>query len=236
MIEHQRSSEIVRLAEDATGFGVTEMRTGRDLLWRPSVVLDAWMTDGSQLNGRYVRPLRFYILLSGFLMLVMFLRDGGVRFMEGFPPASIDALALQAGKSRDEFISDADSWMSLVLVPVTCIFYPAVATPLLRWWDPARLGWRGGLRATFGYLAAWTLPILPLSWWSYEGGPVGAAAGLAIFLISVITFVRMGKGRWSRNWLDGLWKGMVLSLALYASSVVALIPILAVSLIGAVIR
>jgi hypothetical protein len=223
-----------QLTEDTTGFGEVELRTARDLLLRPHTVLTAWMDGGPSGAGRYARPLRFYLALNGVLMLILFLRGGSGFFFETFPPEFIPALAERADKSVELFMSDVDGWMSLVMVPIICAFYPLIAAPLLRWWDPDDLGWRRALRATFGYLSAWTVPMLPLAWWTYDFGPAGAVASLAIFVLSIVTFLRMGRGRWYATVAAGLGKGLVLCVALYVTSTLAMVPVVAVALAGSV--
>ena len=158
------------LSDDALGFGLLELRTARDVVVRPRTVLEAWMTQGPTGGGHYARPLRLYLALNAILMLVLFLKGGTAMMLGGMPPEYLDPLIAASGKSRDAFMADADNWMSLVLVPLLSVFYALAATPLMRWWDPEKLGWRRGFRAAFAYLNALTVPLLPFSWWMYEVG------------------------------------------------------------------
>lgn len=74
-----------------------------------------------------------------------------------------------------------------------------MATPFLRWWDPDALGWRRGFRATFAWLCAWTVPLVPLAWWSFDDGPMRAVVTAALFVFAIAAFMRMGAGRWWRS-------------------------------------
>lgn len=201
------------LAEDVLGMGGRELVTVRDLLLRPATVLKAWMEGGAEGGGVYARPLRLYLGLNAILMLVLFLKGGAGFMLEGYPPEVMAPMLEQSGKSRDAFIADADGWMTLVLVPLLSLCFALAATPLLRWWDKEDLGWRKGFRATFAWLCAWTVPMLPLSWWGYGTGPVAAMVSLVVMLIGVVSFVRMGHGRWFRTRPIGVLKGIVLMIA-----------------------
>lgn len=201
------------LAEDVLGMGGRELVTVRDLLLRPATVLKAWMEGGAEGGGLYARPLRLYLALNAILMLILFLRGGAGYMLEGYPPEVLGPVIEQSGKSRDAFIADADGWMTLVMVPLISLFFALAATPFLRWWDKDNLGWRRGFRATFGWLCAWTVPMMPLAWWGYGTGPVAAIVSLVIMLLGVVAFVRMGKGRWFRSWPGGVGKALVLMIA-----------------------
>ena len=206
------------LAEDVLGMGGRELVTVRDLLLRPATVLKAWMEGGPEGGGVYARPLRLYLALNAFLMLVLFLKGGAGFVLAGYPPEVMDPLIEQSGKSLDAFIADADGWMTLVMVPLLSFFFALAATPLLRWWDKEDLGWRRGLRATFGWLCAWTVPMLPLSWWGYGTGPVALMVSLVIMLLGVVAFVRMGPGRWFTTRAGGVLKGLALMIAVQISA------------------
>jgi len=165
------------LAGDGLGLGGRELVTARDLLLRPATVLHAWMEGGAEGGGAYARPLRLYLGLNAILMLILFLRGGAGFMLEGLPPEMMAPLLEQSGKSRDAFIADADGWMTLVMVPLLSALYALAAAPLLRLWDQDDLGWRRGFRASFGWLCAWTVLMLPMSWWAYGTGPVAKRAG-----------------------------------------------------------
>lgn len=221
------------LAQDVLGMGGRELVTAKDLLLRPATVLQAWMEDGPEGGGVYARPLRLYLGLNAILMLVLFLQGGAGYVLEGYPPEVMEPLIEQSGKSRDAFIADADGWMTLVMVPLVSLLFALAATPLLRWWDREDLGWRRGFRATFGWLCAWTVPMMPLAWWGYGTSPMAAMVSLVIMLIGIVAFVRMGKGRWFRTRLGGIGKGLVLMIAVQIAAMFGGILVGMIGIIGA---
>lgn len=227
--QRQSASE---LSEDTTGFGVLELRTLKDLLLRPRAALEAWMQSGPTAGGRYARPLRLYLALCGLMTLILFLK-GGTSLFGSFPPELLEAFADRAGKSADAFLADADNWVSLTLIPLSCAVYAVVAIPLIRAWDPDDLGWRRGFRATFAYLSAWTVPLLPFTWWSNEQSAAGAAVAFLMFALAWVTFMRMGRGRWYRTAFGGVVKAITLSVLLFMAALIAMIPIFAIAFAGA---
>lgn len=212
--ETTRKQAFKDLSEDALGFGGAEIRTVRDLLIRPRLVLQAWMIEGPTGGGLYAKPLKLYLALNATLMLVVFLRGGmdGLLDQPGLAEI-VNPLIEQSGKSRDAFMADADGWMSFLTVPVLAPLYALAVLPFLRWWDAEDLGWRRGFRAAFAYLNAWTVPMLPLFWFIYGAGPAAMIGSLLLFVIGVAVFLRMGRGRWYRGVLPGLGKGLVLQIA-----------------------
>lgn len=220
------------LSEDALGFSGRELVTARDVVLRPRQVLEAWMTAGPSGGGRYARPLRLYLTLNAILMLVLFLQGGAGLMLGGLGEDMLGPMVEASGKSRDAFMADADNWMTLVLVPLLSLAYACVATPLLRWWDPENLGWRRGFRAAFAYLCAWTVPMLPLSWWAYNIGPAGQAVAAALFVIGIVTFMRMGAGRWYRSPAAGMGKALLLAVAIQLASFIGMLPVLAIGLLA----
>lgn len=218
------------LSEDALGFGGRELRTARDVVLRPRAVLEAWMTAGPSGGGLYARPLRLYLALNAILMLILFLQGGAAFVLQDMPESVMQPLIADSGKSRDAFMADADGWMTLVMVPLLSLFYALVAAPLLRWWDPDRLGWRRGFRAAFAYLCAWTVPMLPIAWWGFNRDAAGLAVSVAIFVLGVVAFMRMGKGRWWARPAAGLGKALLLSVALYLAGMIGYVPLLAIGL------
>lgn len=223
------------LAEDLLGFGGREVATVRDLFLRPAPVLQAWMTSGPEGGGAYARPLRLYLGLNAILMLFLFLRGGAGFVLEGFPPEFLAPLLEQSGKSRDAFIADADGWMTLVMVPLLSAAYALAAVPLLRLWDKEDLGWRRGFRATFGWLCAWTVPMVPLAWWGYGTGPTQAVISLLIVLLGIVAFVRMGHGRWFKTRLIGVLKGIVLMVAVQMAAMVGGMLVGGIGILGALL-
>lgn len=222
------------LAEDFLGFAGREVRTAKDCLLRPATVLRSWMEEGPD-GGGYARPLRLYLALNAILMLVLFLRGGAGFILEGFTSEQMAPLLDMSGKSRDAFIADADGWMTLVMVPILSACYAVAAAPLLRWWDPDDLGWRRGFRAAFGWLCAWTVPILPLSWWGYGTSPLTAFIGAVIVLIGVVSFFRMGHGRWFASPLFGILKGVGLMVAVQVSAMLGGVVVGAIGIVGALV-
>jgi hypothetical protein len=220
--ETTRKQAFKDLSEDALGFGGAEVRTTRDLLVRPRLVLQAWMIEGPTGGGRYAKPLKLYLGLNAILMLALFLRGGFGYLLEGLPPTMMASLLEQAGKSQDAFLADADNWMSLVLVPIVAPLYALAAMPFLRLWDAEDLGWRRGFRAAFAYLNAWTVPLLPLSWFAYGTGPVAALCGVAIIILGFVAFMRMGRGRWYRGFFPGLGKAAILFAFIYLAGMVGM--------------
>jgi hypothetical protein len=222
------------LAEDVLGMGGRELVTVRDLLLRPATVLMAWMEGGAEGGGVYARPLRLYLALNAILMLILFLKGGAGFMLEGYPSEVMTPLLEQSGKTRDAFIADADGWMTLVMVPLISLFFALAATPLLRWWDKDDLGWRRGFRATFGWLCAWTVPMMPLAWWGYGKGPVAALVSLVIMLLGIVAFVRMGRGRWFKTSLVGVVKGVVLMAAVQIAAGFGGVLVGGIGILGAI--
>lgn len=223
------------LAEDVLGLGGRELVTARDLLLRPATVLHAWMEGGAEGGGAYARPLRLYLGLNAILMLILFLRGGAGFMLEGLPPEMMDPLLEQSGKSRDAFIADADGWMTLVMVPLLSALYALAAAPLLRLWDQDDLGWRRGFRASFGWLCAWTVLMLPMSWWAYGTGPVAAAVSAVIMLVGIVAFFRMGQGRWFSAPLFGVVKGVALMVVVQVAATFGGVLVGAIGVLGALI-
>ncbi|WGM31950.1 hypothetical protein [Brevundimonas sp. NIBR11] len=223
------------LAEDMLGFGGRDVLTAKDLLLRPAAVLRSWMEGGPDGGGLYARPLRLYLALNAILMLILFLRGGAGFVLDGLSAAQWEPLLDMSGKSRDAFVADADGWMTLVMVPILSAFYAIAAAPLLRWWDPDDLGWRRGFRAAFGWLCAWTVPVLPLSAFGYGSGPLAAAVGALTALIGVVAFVRMGPGRWFQSPLSGVLKGVALMIAVQLSAMVGGVLVGAIGIVGALV-
>lgn len=223
------------LADDILGFAGREVVTARDLLLRPATVLRSWMEAGPEGGGAYARPLRLYLGLNAILMLVLFLRGGAGFLLDNFPPDMMESLLRQSGKSLDVFVADADGWMTLVMVPLLSVFYVLASAPLLRLWDREDLGWRLGFRAAFGWLCAWTVPMLPLAWWGFGAGPAAAFVSAAISLLGVIAFVRMGHGRWFVSYFVGALRAVVLILVVQVGGMIGGGLVVGVGLLGALV-
>ncbi len=186
-------------------------------------------------GGGYARPLRLYLGLNAILMLFLFLRGGAGFVLDGLPPELMGPLLERSGKSRDAFVADADGWMTLVMVPLLSAAYALAAVPLIRLWDKEDLGWRRGFRATFGWLCAWTVPMLPLAWWGYGTGPIEAAISAVIGLLGIVSFVRMGHGRWFKTRFVGIIKGVALMLAVYVSGMLGGALVGGIGILGALL-
>jgi len=224
--------DLERLSQDAVGFGTLELRAIRALLLRPREALEQWMTLGPTAGGLYARPLRLYLSICGVMMLIMFLSGTDGELVKAAPRDFVAGLAKGAGKSLESYMGDVGNWMNLLLVPLTSALYALVAAPLLRWWDPENLGWRRGSRATFVFLSAWSIPIVPLTWW--VGNPDSAVwASLVIVAAALYTFVRMGKSRWWRTPLGAGLKGLTLTMVLLLTSMIAYAPLFAICFAGA---
>lgn len=220
------------LSDDTLGFGGDDLRTVRDLLVRPKTVLEAWMTQGPTGGGAYARPLKLYLALNAILMLVCFLRGGFGYLLDSLPPELITNLIQQSGKSRDAFVGDADNWMSLVLVPITAPLVVVIVAPLFRWWDAEDLGWRRGLRASLAYLNAWTVLILPFSWFMYGAGPATLIFTGLFSVMGLVAFLRIGRGRWFKNYGSGVGKALVVLLCMQIAGIIATGLVTAVGLIA----
>lgn len=226
-----RGQAVSDLSEDTTGFGRVELRTAWDLLVRPRIVLDAYMTQGPTGGGRYARPLRFYLALCGILMVVLFLSGGAGAIYTQSAPEMLDPFIALSGRSREMFLAKFDGWVSLVLVPIGAVFYALGTAPLLKWWDRS-LGWRDAFRAAFAFLCAGTLLMLPFSPLAYT--QTYALLGQALIMLCLIAaFVRMGRWRWWRTRRGAAVKSVVLTLVSYISINIGSIPIFAIGLLGA---
>lgn len=233
MAETRKPSD--ELAEDLLGFGGRELITVRDLVVRPATVLQAWMEAGPEGGGTYARPLRLYLGLNAILMLILFLQGGAGFVLEGLPDEFMAPLLEQAGKSRDAFVADADGWMTLVMVPLLSASYALAAAPLLRLWDEDDLGWRRGFRASFGWLCAWTVLMMPLAWWARGVGPVAAAVSVAVNILGMVAFYRMGHGRWFKTPVVGVLKGVALMLAVQVAGMCGGVLVGGIGILGALI-
>lgn len=206
-------------AEDATGFGGAEWRTARDLMVRPRAVLDDYVAGGPTGFGRYARPTRFYLALCGVLMFYLFLIGGNQRLFDGLSPEALDPFAALAGKNRAGFIAAADNWIGFLAVPVLAFFYATAFAPLIRWWGGYR--WRIGFRATLAMMCAWTVPMLAMGPLPYLDG-FKLAAAIAIHILLIIAFVRMGRGVWWRTPIGAAGKALALIVVLQIGGILGM--------------
>ena len=226
----EAKSRFADYAEEATGFGALEWRTFKDLLVRPRTMLDAYLERGPTAGGHYRRPMGFYIAMCGVLAFYLFLLGGFKGIIEAQPAEVLKPWLERSGKSREIFINDVDSWMSILGTPVLSVFYALFCAPLILWWSG--LDRRRAFRATFVLLNAWTAPMILLGPFPFLD-PFRAVASLFMHLLLVLAFLRMGRGLWFHSWPGGVGKAVLLSVVLMASSFVGMLPVLYLSLIGA---
>ncbi len=217
-------------AEDATGFGVRDLRVSKDLVLRPRAVLRAYHEEGPTAGGRYPRPLRYFLALNGLLMLILFFMGG----MDGMMPPEFRTLAAEfaarAGESVDAWIGDFDGWASFATVPLVSAFMLGGFAPLLKWW--CGCDWRRAVRGALVYSAGWTLLLVPLSPFFYrqEYGLIGA---VIMYGLGVVTFLRMGRGTWYQTAVAGVLKGLLLIAVTLLVTVPAQILVFGVGVLGA---
>ncbi len=227
-----RRPDADELAEDTLGFARRELHTIKDLVLRPSVVLKAMMEKGSDGGGVYTRPLRLYIGLSGIGTLLMFL-NGGDYFTSHISPERIASLAQMSGKSIDAFSADVESWSTLFLLPLSCTLYALVTVPLLRLWDPDSLGWKRAFRATFCWLSAWSILVLPVLCFGYGRSLLATLLTLLICLLGVVSFFRIGRGRWFESPVMGVLKGILLMILIMIANTTCTVIALNIGVHGA---
>jgi len=107
------------------------------------------------------------------------------------------------------------------------------AAPLFRLWDRDDLGWRRGFRATFAWLCAWTVPMIPISWWGYGTEPIALVVSIVISLLGVVAFMRMGHGRWFQSRFVGVIKALALMIVVYVASTIGGVAVIGIGVLGA---
>lgn len=224
-----RRRAVSDFSEDTTGFGQVELRTAWHLIVRPRQVLDDYLTLGPTGGGRYTRPLRFYLMLCGVLMVMLFLTGGAQQMLTGFPSETLGLLAERGGKSPELFLAHLDNWISLILVPIMSVFYALSIAPFLKWWDRA-MTWSQAFRATFTFLNAWTILLLPFGFLAYGQSSLTVIVAVLILVLLITTFVRMGRGRWWRTWLGAVLKTIVLSLSVSIGAGIGIYPVIGIAL------
>lgn len=229
VVAETRRRRFADLCEETTGFGEIEWRTFRDLLVRPREALERYLVHGPTGGRLYARPFGFYMGMCGILMFYLFLVGGMKGVIEAQPAAALDAWVERSGKSREAFIDDAESWMSLVVTPLIAIFNALLTAPLLKWWSG--LDWRRSFRSSYVLMCAWTAPILFI-------GPSPQIEGLQIYASIVmwgalfVAFLRMGDGLWFSRWWEGLLKCLVLLPVLFLASWAGMVPSMYVGMLG----
>jgi len=210
-----KPASLGEMAEDASGFGLSDLRLTRDLVLRPGAVQDAYDAHGSSAGGRYPRPMRYYIALNGVWFLAIALMGGYETMLSA---SSLDIYAMWgggSGKERAEFMADFEQWLSLLSLPLMTLF---VAGPLF-WaisrWSP--LDWRHDLNQTVTFLNAWTLYQIPFSVlllvWPREMAPWSI---LAMLVAAIAAYVAIGSGRWWRTTGGAVGKAVLLCLLILA--------------------
>jgi len=222
------------LSEDSTGFGRAELRTIRDALIRPRQQLEVYMAGQSTGDGGYARPLRLYLTLCGLMLLIMIFSGGTKPMLNLLPEEVLAWFTAASGKSRDAFIGDADNLIGLIIVPIMSALYALAFTPLLRAWDPDDLGWRRGFRASFVYLNAATIPMIPFTWMVYADD-LSLWSTILISLIMFVTFMRMGPGRWFLSPILGVLKGVTLIIVMQVVGLLGYFLVIPLGLFGAML-
>lgn len=219
------------VAEDTTGFGVVEWRTARDLVVQPRQVLDAYEKGGPSGGGVYARPTRFYLALCGVLMFYLFLIGGTKRFIEQLGPNLLNQLVAMSGKTREAFVNDADSWLTIFITPVLALFYALALAPAIKRWGGTN--WRLAFRSTWALLCAWTVPMLPFGPLPYQERFM-LLATVAMQALLVITFVRMGRGRWWHSGWGAAGKSLALLVLFQIGAMLGTIPVFAIAALGGI--
>lgn len=205
-----RREGLSELAQDAVGFGGQELRLTRDLILRPRAVMDAYDAHGSMAGGLYPKPLRYYLTIMGLYLLCIGLLGGFERLRTPEQTEVFADLASKAGKTIDEFSNDFDQWYSLFSIPITALFIGGAAFLLIRRWSPA--GDRQDFRQTFTFLNAYSVLTIPVG----LVGLVSVTASLwtlpLMYAILMVTYARVGKGRWWRTHAGAWGKGALFLL------------------------
>jgi len=209
------------LAEDASGFGMGELRLTRDLILRPARAMDAYDEQGSTAGGLYPRPMRYYIGLNGLILLITALTGGSERTLSTSEPQVLEAWVKASGKTRDAFIADFDQWFSLLSVPLYTLVMVLPLFFLIQRWSPLR--WRADLGQTFTFLNAWTLYQMPIMVAFLIDPVTFKYLGVPLMLVLVlVVYARVGRERWWRTpvgaWLKGLLLLVVTILAMLPAS------------------
>ena len=228
-----RGGAIKELAEDATGFGVTELRTTKDLLLRPRKVLDAYEAHGATGGGLYTRAFRYYLALNGVYLLLIALTGGFERMFQAMPPEVLEWATRQSGKSADAFRADLDQWMSLIALPVTALTFAIPLYWLFRRWSGADA--RTGFRQTFTYLSLYTLYGAPISLLSaLVPGILPWLSAMTFLLTPLVFLVLGGGGRWWRTKRGAAGRALLLVLCVNLASLPGGVLIWGIGLAGAI--
>ena len=209
-----RNRGLGELTEDAVGFGAAEYRLTRDLFRRPRAVMDAYDAHGSTAGGLYPRPLRYWLTVNGLYLLFMGVtgwQERSLRASGGADAEALASLARHAGKSLDEFNSDLEQWMSMVMLPVYALTIGGALFLLIRRWSPADD--RQDFHQTFTFLNAWTMWTLPLGLAAMFllSDEMVVWLSLPIVILSIpVVYGVFGSGRWWRTRRGAVLKGVLL--------------------------
>jgi hypothetical protein len=214
-----RRTHLGEIAEDASGFGISDLRLTRDLLLRPAQVMAAYDELGSTGGGRYPRPLRYYFILNGVLLLVFGLTGGLDKTLSVMPPEIVDPLLKMSGKSRDSFLSDFDQWSGMLSIPTVTVILAAALYQVIKRWSPRDS--RTDFHQTFSFLNLWTLYQFPAAvltqLYPQQFGLWSAPYMLAT---AAVSFGLLGRDRWWFSRRGAIGKGVLLLLLI----VVLMIP------------
>jgi len=220
------------LAEDATGFGLAELRTTRDMIVRPAALMAALDDVGDTGGGRYARPFRYYLTLNGLYLLVIAMVGGFGRAFAVAPEGIVETWAARAGKSVDAFTADADQWYALTIVPLVAFF---LFWPLYFWFRR----WSGSTprivsRQVWTFMGAWTLYALPFGFINILRPDWAGVTGFVAPILWLILLLRFGRARWWTSVLGLIGALLVLSLSLLAFQIPAALMAFGVAALGAV--
>jgi len=228
-----KHATLKEMAEDASGFGVAELRLTRDLIVRPAAAMAAYDEHGSTAGGKYPRPLRYYLALNGLILLINAMAGGVERTVMAGDARLLDLLVRRTDKSREEFIADMDQWVGILSVPAYTLVMVLPIFLLISRWSP--LNWRADLGQTFSYLNAWTLYQTPLMVLVLIDPSGFAGLSVALMLaLGVVVYARVGRGRWWRTAAGAWGKGALLTLVILVAMIPASVAVFGGAALGAI--
>lgn len=212
-------SRLGEVAEDATGFGASELRMTRDLVLHPALVVVAQALPGSP----YPKPLRYYLTLNGVFLLLLAMLGGFEGRLGAIPAELFEPVMRMSGKSADSLMADLDQWYSILAVPLMALSsYPVLGWLFRRWSipDPSARG------QAFTFMSGWSLWGAPFALLGTVSAAMSTAAAWISVAIVALLFFRMGRGVWWRTagQLTGRFATLfvLVHLAIIAAGVVAL--------------
>jgi len=218
-----RRAHLGEIAEDASGFGLGDLRLIRDMFVRPRAVMAAYDAEGSTAGGRYPRPLRFYLALNGLFLLFIALLGGFESAFQTMPAEALDALLRTSGKSRDEFLADLDQWTGMLSIPGVTLILAAPLYQVIKRWSP--LDSRTDFHQTFSFLNAWTLYQMPMALLMLLAPQIFMILSAPVMLAAAgLAFALLGKDRWWTTargaWLKGLVLLVLITVLMIPASLV----------------